>query len=613
MDKLLDFILLFLTQFAGGPGPVENNLVRFGLPAILWAGLFYIAWNRQRTQDLPREKLLTWGFGLAFVREIYMFGQMAFRLLSSDAEARCEVIQPLEHGLAMAAMIVVAAAFLRYTMEDRRISQLYLQSGIGLTLLIFVLTSWTWPRQLAESPLIKFHQTWAAWLFHIPLSLFMGVAVILIYRKRGWLQNVVGSALILYLTSELLLLVNYATDRVYNYLICPIGNSLHIFAIPLLGYIYLHEQSVEKKQAEEALIAYRDHLEELVGERTVQLQQEVSEHAQTEEALERLTHRYETILESAGEGICGINLSGQIVFANPTAVRMLGYSMDDLLNRACHEAWHPDWALSMPHSLQDCPIRQSYSLGVQRYGDDEIFWRKDGTHFPVRYFSNPVQEKSELSGAVVVFQDITERKRNEAEIARRNASLATQNAVAAALSQSLDIDKNLQPVLEMVRVEAGMAFGVIYLVDSEQGDLKVKSVSWQKGKGSFQPFEKANSSVYRLSRRAVQEKKVVAANLTDIEAELISAAAGQTGINDLVSVPMAFKGQAVGAITLGRPQETHLQAHTLDLLIAIGQQIGMAIENARLYRDVESRAGELARLQEASTYLTSSLDPDQVT
>ena len=79
MTNILDFILLLLSQFAGGPGPVENNLVRFGLAAMMWAVLFYIAWSRQRSQDLPREKLLVWGFGLALVRELYMFSLMAWR------------------------------------------------------------------------------------------------------------------------------------------------------------------------------------------------------------------------------------------------------------------------------------------------------------------------------------------------------------------------------------------------------------------------------------------------------------------------------------------------------------------------------------------------------
>ena len=58
MEQIADYVLLLLAQFAGGPGPRENNLIRFGLPAILWAVLLAVAWSRQRQQELPREKML---------------------------------------------------------------------------------------------------------------------------------------------------------------------------------------------------------------------------------------------------------------------------------------------------------------------------------------------------------------------------------------------------------------------------------------------------------------------------------------------------------------------------------------------------------------------------
>lgn len=70
VDNVLEFIPLLLRQFAGGPGPAEDNLVRFGLPAILGGILLYIAWNHQRSQDLPREKLLVWGLGLALLSDL---------------------------------------------------------------------------------------------------------------------------------------------------------------------------------------------------------------------------------------------------------------------------------------------------------------------------------------------------------------------------------------------------------------------------------------------------------------------------------------------------------------------------------------------------------------
>jgi hypothetical protein len=81
VDRYLGFLLVLLAQFAGGPGRPENNLVRFGLAAALLAVLLKKAWSRQRQYELPREKLLVWGFGLGLARELLMFAFTALQIL----------------------------------------------------------------------------------------------------------------------------------------------------------------------------------------------------------------------------------------------------------------------------------------------------------------------------------------------------------------------------------------------------------------------------------------------------------------------------------------------------------------------------------------------------
>ena len=95
MDKFLDFWLMFLTQIAGGPGPAENNLVRFALLAIFWAVLLAFAWSGQRHGRRPRERLLVWGFGLA-----------------------------------LASVVMIAGSFLRYILDDELLARRYIQTGL---------------------------------------------------------------------------------------------------------------------------------------------------------------------------------------------------------------------------------------------------------------------------------------------------------------------------------------------------------------------------------------------------------------------------------------------------------------------------------------------------
>ena len=119
MGSLGEFATLLLQQFAGGPGPPENNLVRFGLAALLWLVLLVIAWSRQRNQNLPRERLLVVGFGLALARELVMFALITGKIVGWNfLDSENVYHHPLEHALAMAAYIVVAGAYLRYVLDD---------------------------------------------------------------------------------------------------------------------------------------------------------------------------------------------------------------------------------------------------------------------------------------------------------------------------------------------------------------------------------------------------------------------------------------------------------------------------------------------------------------
>jgi len=133
-----------------------------------------------------------------------------------------------------------------------------------------------------------------------------------------------------------------------------------------------------------------------------------------EEVTEQLAHRNELILESAGEGIYGLDTEGRTTFVNPIAARMLGYKPEDLIGQKHHELVHHSRPNGMPYPHEMCPIYAAFKDGaVHRNVGDEVFWRKDGTSFPVNYTSTPIFENGKIAGAVVTFQDITDRVRVE--------------------------------------------------------------------------------------------------------------------------------------------------------------------------------------------------------
>lgn len=272
MDQFSELVLQFLTQFAGGPGPAENNLVRFAIPAAMWAILLYVAWSRQKHGDYPREKLLVWGFALGLLRELVMLARLSVKIINeSGHDALCAVVEPFEHALALASIVVIAASFLRYILADRSVSNRYLRIGLGATAITCLITIIWWPMQLNANPQIRFHDAGAALLLHSVSLVLMGAAIVILIKKRGWLRNVVILAFSFLFMAEFLILLNYFTNRAYVTVLCPIGNTFHILAVFLFGFVYFREMSLEKNKAQRELNAYHDQLEELVSVRTAEL------------------------------------------------------------------------------------------------------------------------------------------------------------------------------------------------------------------------------------------------------------------------------------------------------------------------------------------------------
>ena len=140
---------------------------------------------------------------------------------------------------------------------------------------------------------------------------------------------------------------------------------------------------------------------------------DITDRKTAEEAVRRLALQNRLILDSAGEGIFGLDVEGRITFVNSAATGMLGWTADELVGRIGHDVIHHSHPDGAPYLLDECPIYAAFHDGVARRVDDEVFWRRDGSSFPVEYTSTPLHDDAGLVGAVVTFADITARKRAE--------------------------------------------------------------------------------------------------------------------------------------------------------------------------------------------------------
>ncbi|CAK0779398.1 two-component system, sensor histidine kinase and response regulator [Gammaproteobacteria bacterium] len=131
------------------------------------------------------------------------------------------------------------------------------------------------------------------------------------------------------------------------------------------------------------------------------------------QAVRELSHQHKLILSSVAEGIFGTDTEGRAVFINDTALELLGFEHQELIGHLIHPLIHHTTAAGQPHRIEDCPIPWTLRHQVESHIGDDLFWRKDGSSFAVEYRCAPLIDGHQVKGVVVVFQDITERKRIE--------------------------------------------------------------------------------------------------------------------------------------------------------------------------------------------------------
>ena len=155
----------------------------------------------------------------------------------------------------------------------------------------------------------------------------------------------------------------------------------------------------------------------------------------------------------------GIDLQGDCVFINRPGASLIGYEPAELLGRNMHALTHHSHADGRAYRDADCPIFKAFRQGLPCGIDTEVFWRRDGSSFPVEYSSQPILDGVEVRGAVITFVDITERRRAAQALQRAHDDLQRSNDAleqrvqerTLALSEALVRLRELSAYSERVR------------------------------------------------------------------------------------------------------------------------------------------------------------------
>jgi PAS domain S-box-containing protein len=230
-----------------------------------------------------------------------------------------------------------------------------------------------------------------------------------------------------------------------------------------------------------------------------------------EEAVEQFKHRNELLLNSTEEGILGLDSEGRHLFANPSALNMLGYDADELIGKTGHGVYHHLKEGGEAYPEEECPIYLAYKTGVSCPLTEEVFFRKNGTSFPVRYSSAPIIENDEILGAVVTFRDITLRRQIEREKDTLQAQLSQAQKMEALGTLAGGIAHDFNNILGII-----FGYSEIGQMNADDGNRVRKDIQQVlKAAGRAKDLVQ---QILAFSRMGEQEKKPIQVGLIVKEA-----------------------------------------------------------------------------------------------
>ncbi len=302
------------------------------------------------------------------------------------------------------------------------------------------------------------------------------------------------------------------------------------------------------------------------------------------------------ILDGLSDAILVIGLDYRLQLVNKAARDLIaaeGRQVGDvtaLLGRSCGEIFDC-------RRDEDCPAAVVLARGETV---KMTHARPDRQSGRLRYFdviASPYHDAAgRIIGVIESRRDVTEERDLEETLVRRHEELSILHTVARTLSQSLDLGEMLGRSLDEVLRLTGVDFGAIFLRDEVMGTLQLRahrgfSEDTARAVAQFGMLDGACGGV-------LESCEVVVVPALSRYRGRRARSLQRERFNTLVHVPLIAKGSSLGSMCVATRREREFDAAARELLFAIGSQIAVAIENARLYAELQRKErlrGELLR------------------
>ncbi len=339
-----------------------------------------------------------------------------------------------------------------------------------------------------------------------------------------------------------------------------------------------------------------------VGLLTGSYNQMIRDLKQSREALKEAEERYRRIFEKSKDMVYITSLDGKFIDVNQAGVEMLGYeSKDKLMKIFVKDIYlHQEEREKFIHEIANQGFAKDFEAKLKR---------KDGTLIDTLMTANVRKdEEGHILGYEGIIKDISFRKRMENELVQRKEELQALYDMSVLINQTLDLDKVLLDAFDKALSLTGFEMGTIHLLNEDGGTLDLKFCK------EFSPVLIENVKVLKygegVAGKAIQLKKPVIVPIDEYPSSRILPILKEEGVQLTVGIPLVAKEKAVGAITLSSCSFRDLSQREMNLLGSIGNQIGLALENAKLFSDVVKVKSEWETTFDAVTDLITIRDKD---
>jgi diguanylate cyclase (GGDEF)-like protein/PAS domain S-box-containing protein len=321
-------------------------------------------------------------------------------------------------------------------------------------------------------------------------------------------------------------------------------------------------------------------------------------------ALQESSSRFKEITSNLGEGVYVLDKNGLITFTNPEAQRLLGWTEAELEGQNAHLLFHYKHLDQSPYLEDECEMRNVMKSGLSFKSSDEVFWKKDGTPIHIDVTSVAMYRNEQIVGAVVVFDDITERKKSESELAWLNRALLMLSECNETVIHMTDETKLIVEICRII-VEVG-GYRMAWVGYAENDDYKsIKPQAYYGYNKGFLENIKLSWSIDNINGlgpggRTIRDGKaiIVESMMTDPSYPLKSEAL-QQGFLALVSLPLKDKDRTFGLLAMYSNHVRKFAKEEVGLLQDLADNLAVGINNIRTEKERQHLNSAMLKLAKA--------------